>query len=43
MTYIVLEPESSHTIKYTQPLELVLFHIITISIKCHKDFPTCIY
>jgi len=27
MAYIGLEPKSLHTIKYSQPLELVLFHI----------------
>jgi len=32
MAYIGLEPKSSHTIKYSQPLELVLFHIITFRI-----------
>jgi len=36
MAYIGLEPKSSHTIKYSQPFELVLFHVITINIKCHK-------
>ena len=28
MAHIGLEPKSSHTIKYSQPLELVLFHVI---------------
>jgi len=28
LAYIELEPKSSHTIKYSQPFELVLFHII---------------
>ena len=28
LTYIGLKPKSSHTIKYSQPFELVLFHII---------------
>jgi len=37
MVYIGLEPKSSHTIKYSQPLELILFHTITIRIKCLKD------
>jgi len=32
MAYIGLEPKSSHTIKYSQPLKLVLFHIIPIRI-----------
>ena len=27
MTYIGLEPKSSHIIKYSQPLKLVLFHV----------------
>jgi len=27
MAYIGLEPKSSHTIKYSQPFELVLFHM----------------
>jgi len=30
--------KSPHTIKYSQPFELVLFHIIPVSIKCHKGF-----
>jgi len=38
LTYIGLEPKSFHTIKYSQPLELVLFHITTININCHKGF-----
>ena len=33
---IGLEPKSSHITKYSQPFELVLFHIIHIRIKCHK-------
>jgi len=33
MAYIGLEPKSSHTFKYFNPLELVLFHVITIRIK----------
>ena len=28
LAYIGLEPKSYHTIKYSQPLELILFHII---------------
>jgi len=36
MTYIRLKPKSSHMTKYSQPLELVLFHIIKACIKCHK-------
>jgi len=36
MAYIGLEPKPSHTIKYPQPLELVLFHVIAIHIKCLK-------
>ena len=36
MAYIGLEPKSSHTIKYSQPLELVLFHVISLCIKCLK-------
>ena len=36
MAYIELEPKSSHTFKYSQPLELVLFHVIAIRIKCLK-------
>jgi len=38
MTYIGLEPKPSHTIKYSQSLELVLFHIIAHHIKCLKGF-----
>jgi len=38
MAYIGLEPKSSHTFKYSQPFELVLFHIMKVSIKCHKGF-----
>ena len=38
MAYIGLEPKSSHTIKVSQPLELVLFHIIPIRIKYLKCF-----
>ena len=36
LTYIGLEPKSFHTIKYSQPLELVLFHFITYHIKFLK-------
>ena len=36
IAYIGLKPKSFHIIKYSQPLELVLFHIINPSIKCHK-------
>jgi len=32
MAYIGLEPKFSHMTKYSQPLELVLFHIISINI-----------
>ena len=28
-----LEPKFSHTTKYSQPFELIIFHV---SIKCHK-------
>jgi len=38
MAYIGHEPKSSHTIKYSQPLELVLFHVMTVSTNCHKGF-----
>ena len=38
MAYVGLEPKSSHTIKYSQPFELVLFHVIALRIKCLKDF-----
>ena len=38
MTYTRLKPKSSHITKYSQPFELVLFHIINFSIKCHKGF-----
>jgi len=38
MTYIGLKPKSSHITKYSQPLELVLFHVTTTNIKCHKGF-----
>jgi len=36
LAYIRLEPKFSHTIKYSQSLELVLFHITSINIKYHK-------
>ena len=36
LAYIELKPKSSHTIKYSQPFKLVLFHITSINIKCHK-------
>ena len=36
MEYIGLKSKSSHTIKYSQPFELVCFHIIHVRIKCHK-------
>ena len=36
MTYLGLKPKSSHTIKYSQPFDLVLFYITLINIKCHK-------
>jgi len=32
MTYIGLEPKSLHTNKYSQQLELVLFHVTTFCI-----------
>jgi len=32
MAYLGLEPKSSHTIKYSQPFELVLFHVIKVRI-----------
>jgi len=38
VAHIGLEPKSSHTIKYSQPLELALFHIITPHIYCFKMF-----
>ena len=38
MANIRLEPKPSHTIKYPQPLELVLFHITSTTFKCHKGF-----
>ena len=39
MAYIGLEPKSFHTIKYSQPFELILLHVIKVNINCHKDFP----
>jgi len=36
LAYIGLKPKSSHTTKYSQPFELVLFHVITVYINCHK-------
>jgi len=36
MAYIGLEPKSCHTIKYSQPFKLVLFHLTLINIKWHK-------
>jgi len=33
LTYIRLEPKSFHTNKYSQPFELILFHIIQVKIK----------
>ena len=38
MAYIGLKPKFFHTIKYPQPLELVLFHVISLCIKCLKGF-----
>jgi len=38
LAYIGLELNSSNTIKYSQPFKLVLFHITSINIKCHKGF-----
>ena len=43
MAYIGLELKPSHTIKYSQPLELVLFQVTSINIKCHKAPTTHIY
>jgi len=40
MAYLGLEPKSSHTIKYSQSFELVLFHVMKIIIYCHKTSPT---
>jgi len=36
LAYIGLEPNSFHTTKYSQPFELVLFHVIHLRIKYHK-------
>jgi len=38
MAYMGLEPKSFHTIKYSQPFDLVLFHIINLNIKYQKGF-----
>jgi len=38
LAYIRLEPKSAHTSKYSQPFELVLFHVIVPCIKCLKGF-----
>ena len=38
VAHIRLEPKSSHTIKYSQPLKLVLFHIIVPHINYFKCF-----
>jgi len=38
VAHIGLEPKSSHTIKYSQPLELVLFHVIDPHINYFKYF-----
>jgi len=38
MACLGLEPKLSHTIKYSQSLEIVLFHIIALYIKCLKGF-----
>jgi len=32
MAFIGLEPESFHTIKYFQPFEIILFHVMSINI-----------
>jgi len=37
LAYIGLEPKPFHTIKYSQPFEIVLFHVIALCIKCLKD------
>ena len=36
LAYIRLKLKFSHTTKYSQPFELVLFHVITNRIKCLK-------
>jgi len=36
MAHIRLKPKSSHTIKYSHPLELALLHVIVIFIKSYK-------
>jgi len=38
VAHIGLEPKSSHTIKYSQPLELVLFHVTAPHIYYFKYF-----
>jgi len=38
LAYIGLKPKFFHTMKYSQPFELVLFHVTSINIKCHKGF-----
>jgi len=38
MAYIRFEHKSPHIIKYSQSFELVLFHIIHVSIKYHKGY-----
>ena len=43
MAYIGLEPKSSHTTKYSQPIELVLFHVIPITFNVIKVPPSHIY
>jgi len=37
MAYIGLKLKFYHTIQYSQPLNLVLFHVIHVRLKCHKD------
>ena len=36
LTYIRFKPKSFNTIKYSQSLKLILFHITTINIKSYK-------
>jgi len=43
LAYIGLEPKSSHTIKYSQPLELVLFHVTPFTFNDIKVLTTRIY
>jgi len=38
LAYIGLEPKSPHISKYSQPLQLVLFNVIALRIKCLKGF-----